>query len=588
MDKLDLLREQLGKKKLDGFIVPMSDEFQSEYAPEYARRLEWLTGFSGSAGTAIILRQKAAFFTDGRYTLQARDQVDSDLYEIYNISDKSPYQWLKKNVESDEVIGFDPWLHTQDNVSYYQKAVDEGGFFLLPTDNLIDKIWEDKPEPPSEKIFLHDIQYAGLSYWEKRENIIGKMEEKEIDAMIIGTPESVCWLFNIRGKDLANSPIALCYAILYVTGIARLYIDKKKVDKRTALDMGSEIRAHSVEDISESIEELRGKRVQIDPSTSAAMLFNFLKENDVEFVEDEDPCLLLKACKNDVEIAGAKEAHKRDGAAICKFLCWLEEAIKNKDITEISAAEKLLEFRKENERFYSPSFDTISGYGSNGAIVHYRADEESNKKLEEGSLYLVDSGAQYLDGTTDITRTIAIGTPTKEQREHFTYVLKGHIALAQAKFPDGTTGAQIDSLARAPLWQNGMDYDHGTGHGVGSFLNVHEGPQRISKNSRGAALKAGMIVSNEPGFYLEGEYGIRIENLITVIESRGLGGQKKVFYEFENLTLAPIDLSLVKKSIMTEDEINWLNFYHAKVIKELSPLLDSDTREWLKEKTRQI
>ncbi len=550
-NKLKKLRQQMDKNNLYGFIIPMSDEFQSEYVPEQSRRLEWLTGFTGSAGSAIVTQDNAAFFTDGRYTIQALEQIDNDIFEIHDIGDKKPLKWLEDNLSDNHKLGYDPFLHTENEIRNLRK----NKINILPVgSSIIDRIWTDKPASSTKPIFMHDIKYSGQSSDNKIKTIANDLVA---DAVIISLPESTNWLLNIRGNDLPHTPFALSYAILYKNKTLDLFIDKAKVQ----IDLPDYITIYPLEEIVNRIASLKGKKIQIDPATSPSAFFDILKQLDIQIMESQDPCLLPKACKNSTEIEGIKNAHIRDGNAVRKFLNWLENEIEyGNEVTEISASDKLEGIRSEAELFQGLSFDTISAYGSNGATIHYKATEQTNRKIEKGSLYLVDSGGQYLDGTTDITRTIAIGEPTERQKLHYTLVLKGHIALANSKFPIGTTGSQLDILARQYLWEYGLDYNHGTGHGVGSFMNVHEGPQRIGKKNDDTALEIGMIISNEPGFYLKGEYGIRLENLIIVVKS-----EKEGFLEFRTITLVPFDNRLINNNLITTIEQNWLAKYNKKI-----------------------
>lgn len=554
-EKLRALRKQIKNHKLGGFLIPISDEFQGEYIPGCAKRLEFLTGFTGSAGLAAVLPNKAAFFTDGRYTLQAKSELNNKLYQIYNIAEKRPEEWIGENIKG--ALGIDSLLHTKSAyeryLSYYIK--------LKNTENLVDLIWVKKPESPKDPVVIHPLKYAGKSSTKKRREISNAIKKKGADIAIITAPDSICWLLNIRGNDVPHTPIVRCYAFLDNKGKVNIFADPGKFDKKVRAYLGKDITINNFKDLPKKIAALKGKKIMIDPDNAAVWFFINLEKSRAEIIKSQDPCQLPKACKNEVELQGMREAHKRDGRALVKFLEWLKEG---DNITEISAAEKLYEFRKENTHFRDLSFTTISGYGSNGAIVHYRVTPKTNKKLENGGLYLIDSGAQYLDGTTDITRTVAIGTPTNEMKEHFTRVLKGHIAIATAMFPVGTTGAQLDVLARNALWQAGLDYDHGTGHGVGSYLGVHEGPQYISKRGSNTPLMPGMIISNEPGVYIAGKYGIRIENLVVVRES-----SIPKFLEFETITLVPIDTSLIDPSMLTKNEIDWLDNYHEMVVKNL-------------------
>ncbi len=580
MNKLALLRKEIEAHGLDGYVVPMADEFLSEYVPPYARRLEWLTGFTGSAGEVVVLKEQAAFFTDGRYAIQAREQV-GDRFKIFDIYKSSPLKFINSilgdNSPNPSRIGIDSWL-----ISYGRLKRSYNNSLVL-CDNLIDKIWQDKPSASKSSIFAHDIKYSGQSTKDKINSI-----NMDADALLITDPESVNWLLNIRGSDLEHTPIALCRAILHKSGVVDLYINPEKFDKNITI-ANTHVHDEAVF-LSDIREKLAEKKVMIAESSNA-VFFDYLEKIGAKLNICEDPCVLPKACKNPVEIEGMRAAHRRDGVALCRFLAWLDENVGKNEITEITAAEKLDNMRAEGDLFRGASFPTISGYGSNGAIVHYHATGKSNKKFESGSLYLVDSGGQYYDGTTDVTRTIAIGEPTALQKLHFTLVLKGHIALARARFPRGTTGAHLDALARQYLWQYGLDFDHGTGHGVGCFLNVHEGPQGISKAAGKVALQPGMVLSNEPGYYLEGEYGIRIENLVVVTECEDAADNSdnnsddRQFYQFETITLAPIDLRLIDTNLLNNDEINWLNNYHKQVRGTLSPSINSVVQQWLKHAT---
>jgi len=573
---LEELRKVMTSKGFCGFIVPMSDEFQSEYVPKYARRVEALTGFTGSSGSVIVLRNKAAFFTDGRYTVQADEQVDAADFEIVNIADKKPYDWLRENVTNEQKIAYDAWLHTQNDIKNLKTSLKKVDADVVACDkNLIDEIWSDQPAKIFNEVLKYDIKYSGQSSESKIENVINGLP---VDAVILTLPESVNWLLNIRGSDLPHTPFVLSYAILYKNGEVDLFAGTKDIDG----DLGANITLYSFDDLESQLAKLSGKKVQIDDNVSAAKFFDILQRNNIEIVGGGDPCLLPKACKNAVEIDGMRAAHIRDGVALCKFLHWLEKTVDEARVTEISASDKLEGFRSEGEEFKGLSFDTISSYGSNGAIVHYKSSPKTDRKIGKDSLYLLDSGGQYLDGTTDVTRTMCFGEATHEQKRNFTLVLKGHIALASAKFEKGTTGSDLDGLARKALQGEGLDYDHGTGHGVGCYMNVHEGPQRISKVPNKIAILEGMITSNEPGYYKAGEYGIRIESLVVAVKSND------DYLEFETITLAPIEINLLDKDILTSYEINWINSYHKGVFYGLSLHLEGAALEWLKKKTRAI
>jgi len=593
-DRLALLRRELAAAGLDGFVVPRSDEHQGEYVPPRGQRLAWLTGFTGSAGLAVVLREHAALFVDGRYTLQAAQQVDATLFEIHHLIDEPPARWIGRALQTGEVLGYDPWLHTPQEVERFAAAAEKAGAILRAADgNPLDRVWTDQPAAPLAPVVPHAEDFAGESARSKRERLARGLAEDGIAAAVLTMPESIAWLLNIRGGDVPHTPLPLSFAILRSDASVALFIDRRKLVPGLERHLGNAVKVLPPEGFGAALDALAaaGGRVQADPATAAGWIFDRLGQAGARIHRAADPCILPKACKNLVEIDGARAAHRRDGAALTRFLAWLAREAPKGGLTEIAASDRLEAFRREGEYFRDLSFATISGAGSNGAIVHYRAMPETEKRLEPGSLYLLDSGAQYLDGTTDVTRTIAIGEPTQEMRDRFTRVLKGHIALALARFPKGTTGTQLDAFARRGLWEIGLDYDHGTGHGVGSYLGVHEGPQRISKAPSTQPLLPGMIVSNEPGYYKTGAYGIRIENLVLVqpvIGQPGAGGDAREMMQFETLTLAPIDRNLVEPSLLDDDEIDWLDAYHARVRETLIPLVDPDTAQWLADATAPI
>ncbi len=588
---LPLLRAEMKKQNLDGFVIPHDDEYQNEYIPDYAERLMWATGFSGSAGSSIIFHDTAFMFTDGRYTLQVRQQADSDFFDYVSVEDLTPAAWLGANAKKGARIGYDPMLLTPASKKRFEKAAEKAGFELVAvSENPIDAAWADQPAPPSAPIIPHDIEFAGRSSEEKRKEIASAIEEAGADAALITAPPSIAWLFNIRGGDVSRSPLPLGRAVLHKDGRATLYVAPEKVDNQLPGHLGDDVDIRPESDVEAALETLGGKnlRVAIDPMLAPVKYVEGLKRAGAEVIDLTDPCALPRAAKNDIEVEGARSAHIRDGVAVTQFLHWLATEAQSGDIDEITAAKKLEAFRTSSDMLRDLSFDTISGAGGNSALPHYRVSTESNIKLDRGTLYLVDSGGQYPDGTTDITRTVPIGDATDEMRDRFTRVLKGHIALATIKFPAGTTGHQLDILARRPMWEAGLDYDHGTGHGVGSFLGVHEGPQRIAKAPNDQALKPGMILSNEPGFYKEGEFGIRIENLIVVTQPKSVTGGDREMMEFETITLAPINLDLVNTEILTEDERQWLNNYHARVRDKLAEALPKAIKSWFEEATRPI
>jgi Xaa-Pro aminopeptidase len=583
--RVALLRDELLAHRLDGFIVPRADEHQGEYVPPCGQRLAWLTGFTGSAGMAVVLRDRAALFVDGRYTLQAAAQADTELFEIRHLIEEPPARWLAATLAKGAVVGYDPWLHTPQEVERLRAGAERAGASLKPVANPIDRVWPGRPSAPLAPVVPYSDKFAGESAAAKRARIGRALAEEGAAAAVLTMPESIAWLLNIRGGDVSHTPLPLSFAILRQDGGVTLFIDRRKLAPGLDRHLGNAVTIEPPERLGPALAVLAaaGAPVQVDPATAASWIFERLEEAGARVHRAADPCLLPKACKNSVEIDGTRAAHRRDGAAVTRFLAWLAQQAPKGELREIAASDRLEAFRREGEYFRDLSFPTISGAGSNGAIVHYRATAESEKRLEPGTLYLLDSGAQYLDGTTDITRTVAIGTPSEEMRDRFTRVLKGHIALATARFPKGTTGTQLDALARRALWQKGLDYDHGTGHGVGSYLSVHEGPQRISKAPNAQPLLPGMIVSNEPGYYKTGAYGIRIENLVCVQPCDD--DAERPMLCFETLTLAPIDRTLVMRELLEADEIAWLDAYHARVREIITPLVDADTARWLEAAT---
>jgi len=588
-DRLSSLRSEMTTQKVDGFIIPLNDEFHGEAAPAASERLKWLTGFTGSAGMAAVLKDKAAIFVDGRYTLQVRQEVDIEQFTPRHVSDEPLSAWLEENMTAGECLSYDPWLHTENSINALSSLCVKMGVVLKASDkNSIDQVWEDRPKEPLALIVPHLDEFSGKNSAEKRDEIAGILEASGSDAVVHTLPDVIAWLLNIRGADLPSTPFALGFAITHRDSTVDLYMPQQKFSSDLRSHLGNAVRVHNRSEFSAGLAALADKKIRIDPSVTSQWIVTQLQAADAVIVRGDDPCMLPKATKNIVEIDGTRAAHIRDGAAITKFLHWLSVEAPKGTVTELSAEAKLRSFREMGDRFKDVSFSTISGAGANGAIVHYRATEKTNKTLDKGNLYLVDSGGQYLDGTTDITRTVAIGTPTDEMRERFTLVLKGHIALGEAVFPVGTTGSQLDTLARAPLWKYGLDYDHGTGHGVGSYLSVHEGPQRISKMPSAVPLKPGMILSNEPGYYKTGEYGIRIENLVTVVSQPKRKGAERDVLEFETLTFAPLDHTLIDLSLLSPSEISWINSYHQAVHDKISPLVDGDVKDWLVSATKAL
>jgi Xaa-Pro aminopeptidase len=585
-DRLKALREQLKANSLDGFVVPLTDEHMSEYVGSYAQRLAWLTGFEGSAGSAVVLPEEAAIFVDGRYTLQVRSQVDGKNWSYQSVPETSTTQWLEEHAPEGARIGYDPWLHTRDWVKKAKEALATRGAALVPVDrNPIDEIWTDRPEASKARLIVQSDEYAGKSAAEKRTEIGDWLAKHHADAAVLSALDSIAWAFNVRGQDVSHTPVALAYALVHADGTADLFVAGEKIGPDVRQHLGNGVRLHERSEFESALAEYKGKTVVVDPERAVAAIFEALEKAGAKVLPLRDPTILPKAIKNPAEIAGQKAAQERDGAAISKFLRWVDEEAPKGGVDELKASDHLEALRRENEELRDLSFDSISGAGPNGAIVHYRSSEKTNRKLEKGTLYLIDSGGQYVDGTTDITRTVPIGEPTAEMKDRFTRVLKGHIAIATACFPKGTRGSQLDSFARRPLWEAGLDYAHGTGHGVGSFLSVHEGPQRISpvgssQSGGDEPLQVGMILSNEPGYYKTGEYGIRIENLVLVVE-REIEGAEKEMLGFETLTFAPIDRRLIDAQMLEPEELVWLNCYHAHVLAKIGPKLDGADLAWL-------
>ncbi len=584
-ERLGLLRSELARRGLQGFVVPRSDEHQGEYVPPSAQRLAWLTGFTGSAGVAIALADRAALFVDGRYTLQAAAEVDGRAFELLHLVDRPPHAWLAATLAKGARLGFDPWLHTPDGVERLRAACASAEAELVACpDNPLDAVWTDRPAPPTAPIHPHALSHAGRRAADKRADIAQALEAERVDACVLSAPDSIAWLLNVRGGDVPYAPLPLGFAILRADSTVDLFVDPKKRTPGLERHLGNAVALDAPSAFGPALDRLAGKRVRIDPASAPEWVLDRLTAAGARVVRGSDPCQLPKACKNAAEMDGARAAHRRDGAALARFFAWLADEAPKGALTEISAADRLEAFRAEGALFQGLSFPTIAGSGPHGAIVHYRASPRTDRGIGRGELLLIDSGAQYLDGTTDVTRTVAVGKPSNEQKRNFTLVLQGHIALATARFPRGTTGSQLDVLARRALWAEGLDYDHGTGHGVGSYLSVHEGPQRISKLPNTQALLPGMIVSDEPGYYKAGAYGIRIENLVAVRKTDGTAGP----LGFEVLTLAPIDLALVERKMLSAAEADWLNAYHARVRKEIGPLVDAPTRKWLAGATRGV
>jgi Xaa-Pro aminopeptidase len=591
--RLAALREHLAGVPLDGFVVPLTDEHMSEYVGAYAQRLAWLTGFQGSAGTAVVLPEVAAIFTDGRYTLQVREQVSADDWQYVAVPGTSVSAWLGANAAQGGRIGYDPWLHTRAWVAEASRALAERGATLVPVDtNPLDAVWPDRPAPSTARLAVQDDATAGASSAEKRGAVADWLTTRKADAVVLTALDSIAWVLNVRGTDVAHTPVALAYAIIDADGTAELFVAPEKVDDAVRQHLGNAVRVRDRAEFAAALGSFSGKRVAADPERAVAAIFDALEGGGASVLPLRDPTVLAKAIKNPAEIAGHRAASARDGAALARFLRWAETTLPVGGETELSAAAKLQAFREATGVWLDSSFDTISATGAHGASPHYKVTEESSAAILPGQLYLVDSGGQYRDGTTDVTRVIPVGTPSEEMRDRFTRVLRGHIALATAVFPTGTTGGQLDGFARRPLWEAGLDYGHGTGHGVGAYLSVHEGPQRIAQpfypgGGPSEPLRTGMILSNEPGYYKAGEYGIRIENLI-LVEPRGIAGAEQAMLGFETLTFVPIERSLIVADMLTSPERAWLDAYHAQVLGLLGPQMDDAERMWLAAKCAPI
>jgi Xaa-Pro aminopeptidase len=587
-ERLAALRAELAKRKLDGFIIPRTDQHQNEYVPACEERLAWLTGFAGSAGVAIVLADKAALFVDGRYTLEAKAQVDTSAFAIEHLVETPTGDWIAKNLKGGN-FGYDPLRTTIDGVEHLKKACERAGATLVPlADNPVDAIWSDRPAPPLSKVVLHDLRFAGENAESKIKRLQEELGKAKLDATVLSDPASVAWMFNIRGADVTHTPLPLSWALVPRDGKPSLFVDGRKLSNevRNALSKVAEVLEPA--EFDKTLAAIaRGKTIRLDQATAPKYLADVIEQAGGTVAKGADPVTRMKAVKNATEIEGAHAAHKRDGAALVNFLAWFDREAPGGKLTEIDAVAALESFRRETGKLKDVSFPTIAGAGPHGAIVHYRVTQKTNRRISKGELFLIDSGAQYEDGTTDVTRTLSVGDPTHEMRERFTLVLKGHIAIARAIFPEGTTGAQLDGFARAPLWRAGLDFDHGTGHGVGSYLSVHEGPARISKMGN-AKLEAGMILSNEPGYYKTGAYGIRIENLEVVVPHNAPADAEKKLLAFAALTLAPIDRHLVLPGSLSLEELDWLDTYHARVRAEISPLVHGEARDWLIQATEPL
>ncbi|MBR1361850.1 aminopeptidase P family protein [Bradyrhizobium ottawaense] len=587
--RLAALREELARRKLTGFVIPRADQQQNEYVPPSEERLAWLTGFTGSAGLAVALTQEAALFVDGRYTLQAAKQVDAKAWAVESLIDPPPESWVSAHLKAGDRLGFDPWLHTFAAAERLSAACARAGAELVAVDsNPIDAIWQDRPQPPLAPVAVHSLQNAGVTEAEKLTQIRNEIGKLGADALVLSDSHAVAWTFNIRGADVAHTPLPLSYALVPKDGRPTIFIDHRKLSNLTRdhLEQSADVREPDAMAPTLMALAKSGGSIALDSATAADALSRLIAGAGGKPVRGSDPIALLKAIKNATEIKGTQTAHRRDAVALARFLAFIDREAASGKLTEIDAVEALETFRRDTGALKDVSFPTISGTGPNGAIVHYRVTRKSNRRIAPGDLLLIDSGAQYEDGTTDVTRTMAVGEPTAEMRDRFTRVLRGHIAIARAVFPDGTTGAQLDTLARQYLWAAGVDFEHGTGHGVGSYLSVHEGPARISKLGT-TPLKRGMILSNEPGYYKTDGFGIRIENLELVVAA-DIKGAEKPMNAFETLTLAPIDRRLIDVAMLSRDELGWLNAYHARVRTEVRPALDEATQAWLDQATAEL
>ena len=582
------LMGRLATLGVDAVVVPRADEHMGEYVPPSAERLQWLTGFTGSAGLAVIGARRAALFVDGRYTLQAAQQVDTRLFEICLVPDTLPADWILREVPAGGTVGYDPWLYTTSGVRTLERALAKRQIKLKPlARNPVDQLWgKARPAPPLGPIAVQPMTWAGEFAEDKIARLQKTLKSDGRDAFILTLPDSIAWLLNIRGSDVKHNPTALAFAIVHAAAKPELFIDKRKLGPPSRQHLSRLVRLREPDELPARINDLKTakRRVGLDEATAAHWFRRALGTTSPLVSSAPDPCILPKALKNSAEIHGARVAHERDGVAVARYLAWLDREAPTGRIDEIQAVRRLEAMRADTQALKEISFDTISGAGPNGAIVHYRVTEATSRVLAKGELFLLDSGAQYQEGTTDITRTVAIGRPTEEMRQRFTLVLKGHIGIATLRFPKGTTGAQIDAFARKALWDAGLDFDHGTGHGVGSYLSVHEGPQSISKRGH-VAIDPGMIISNEPGYYKTGEYGIRIENLVLVEQPSAIAGGEREMCAFETLTLAPIDRRLIDRRLLSASEIHWLDTYHARVRDTIAPHLGPEDRAWLEAAT---
>jgi Xaa-Pro aminopeptidase len=581
--RLSALREIMAKQKLAAYIIPRQDEFQGEEVPPRAERLKWLTGFSGSWGTAVVMAKSATLFVDGRYTVQSRQQVDGKKWGFEDLMARAPSAWLSEELKAGDRVGFDPWLHTVAEARKLEAACKSQKATLVPVArNLIDMCWADQPAPPAAPIIDHPLKFSGQSTAEKLKNIAAALTATKANAVVLVDPASTAWALNLRGSDIEHMPVPLAFAFVHASGKAELFAAPARAAAPLRKAFGTRVKLRAPAEMPAALTAMGKRSVMLDPAQAPHAIASMLEKAGAKIIEAPDPCILPKAQKNKTEQQGARAAQIRDGAALANFLCWMDTHAASGHITEFEAETRLLAFRKADSAFLGSSFRSISASGPNAALPHYHVAGTRGRAIKNNEIYLIDSGGQYRDGTTDVTRTVIVGKASAEMKDRFTRVLKGMIAISVARFPEGCTGAHIDALARNALWQGGYDFDHGTGHGVGSFLSVHEGPASISKRSH-VVIAPGMILSNEPGYYKINHYGIRTENLLLVTEPEKIKSADRAMLAFETLTFAPIDRRLIDMHMLTRGELQWLDAYHAQVLKKLLPLVDKVTKTWLKQ-----
>jgi len=584
--RLARLRQVMADRGIDGFLVPRADAHQGEYVAPRDARLAWLTGFTGSAGSCAVMADRAALFVDGRYTLQAKAQVDTSAFEIASVPATSPADWLAAHMPRGATLAYDPWLHVRKDIRTLADRLQPQGVTVVPTDNLIDAIWDDQPPPPEGSVRVQPTDFAGKTHDAKRSEIAAALREAGTTCHILTLPDSLSWLLNIRGEDIERNPVVHGFAILHDDARVDLFSKLEKFDDTVRDHLGPQVALNPVTALADAAGALKGP-VGLDDATAPVWFAHRLRDQGTEIRWQRDPCILPKACKTPAEQEGARTAQMRDAVAMVEFLSWLDQKAPLGVLTEIDVVRELETRRRATNALKDISFETICGAGPHGAIVHYRVSEATDRPVKPGELLLVDSGGQYSDGTTDITRTVSVGPVPEDAKKPYTLVLKGMIAISRARWPEGLAGRDLDALARCALWQAGMDYDHGTGHGVGAYLSVHEGPQNLSRRGT-EPLRPGMILSNEPGYYREGAFGIRIENLVVVQPpSRPEGGDREML-GFETLTFVPIDTRLIDTNLMTKAEIAWLNAYHAEVRARLTGRLSVEDAAWLETATQDI